>query len=329
MCFHAHSMMRSSSEKAIRSNPKAVVLFGPTAVGKTAMTENLFSKGFEIINADSIQVYRGLDIGSAKPDPELRKKIKHHLVDIRDPWEDYNSGEFCIDAISLIHEINSRGSIPLITGGTAYYFRQLMYLPAKTPQSDPWIRKSVKEEISAKGDEWAYSYLSEVDPASAMRINSHDMYRVSRAIEVYRQTGMPLSSFPVSDTIRDDVDFAAVGLRRPKAELDKRIAMRVDMMFDMGFYDEIKRLIREGAQPSWPSMEAIGYREFFEARENPESSLRSIKESIIRNSSRYAKRQMTFFQSFSDAVFFHPEDEEGIRRYIESKLGIQLCVSTS
>ena len=128
-----------------------MVLFGPTAVGKTALTEELFSKGFEIINADSVQVYRYLDIASAKPEKELMEKIPHHLVDIRFPWEQYNSGDFCKDAERLIKEINERGNIPLITGGTAYYFKQLLYGPSSTPESNPKTREEIQRTIEDIG----------------------------------------------------------------------------------------------------------------------------------------------------------------------------------
>ena len=149
---------------------KAIVLFGPTAVGKTGLTEELFSKGFEIINADSVQVYRYLDIASAKPEKELVEKIPHHCVDIRFPWEQYTSGDFCIDAERLIKEINSRGNIPLITGGTAYYFRQLVYGPSLTPPSSPITREKVQREIDEKGMDWAYETLEKIDSVSASRI---------------------------------------------------------------------------------------------------------------------------------------------------------------
>ena len=229
---------------------KAIVLFGPTAVGKTGLTEELFSKGFEIINADSVQVYRYLDIASAKPEKELVEKIPHHCVDIRFPWEQYTSGDFCIDAERLIREINSRGNIPLITGGTAYYFRQLVYGPSLTPPSSPITREKVQREIDEKGMDWAYETLENIDSVSASRIGRSDRYRLSRAVEVYRDTGRPLSSFPVSDTLRSDIDFILIGLVRPKEELEERIRLRVDIMFRSGAEEEIEKLIALGSDSS-------------------------------------------------------------------------------
>ncbi|MGN1179339.1 MAG: tRNA (adenosine(37)-N6)-dimethylallyltransferase MiaA, partial [Candidatus Ornithospirochaeta sp.] len=227
-------MRRKTSEN------RAVVLFGPTAVGKTALTEELFSKGFEIINADSVQVYRFLDIASAKPEKELVEKIPHHLVDIRFPWEQYNSGDFCKDAERLIKEINERGNIPLITGGTAYYFKQLLYGPSSTPESNPKTREEIQRTIDDIGLDKAYEMLMSLDMEAAKKIDKNDRYRISRALEVIKDTGRPLSSFPVSDTLREDIDFVIIGLKREKKELEERIRKRVDIMFDSGAVREMK-----------------------------------------------------------------------------------------
>ena len=299
--------------------PKAVLLFGPTAVGKTALTERLFSRGFEIVNADSVQVYRGLDIGSAKPSEALQHLIPHHLIDIRDPWEEYSVGDFVMDADAAIADISSRGRIALVTGGTAYYFRHLLYGAPRTPKADPAIRKEVEEEMAEKGIRWAHAYLESIDPVSAGRISENDAYRISRAIEVYRISGRPLSSFALSEKERDDVDFIVIGLARDRAELDERIRARVDIMFEEGLYDEVRRLMRDGAKASWPAMEGIGYREFFDAAESGEPTLSTIRDDIIRSSIRYAKRQMTFFSSFSTCRFFHPDDIGSIASYLRSR----------
>lgn len=294
------------------SKPKAVVLFGPTAVGKTAMTENVFSEGFEIINADSVQVYKYLDIGSAKPEKTLQEKIPHHLVDIRDPREQYTAGDFSRDAESLIYDINSRGKMPLITGGTAYYFRQLLYGPSKTPAADLSIREKVKKLIDENGGEWAFSELERVDEKASKKIYKNDLYRISRALEVYYQTGRPLSSFEVSDDYRDDIDFLVICLVRDKKILDERIEKRVDIMFEQGLYEEMRNLISMGADLSWPGMQGIGYKEFLTALESGETSIQSIKKDIVKNSKQYAKRQMTFFKSFKDVCFVDPDDVDRV-----------------
>lgn len=296
-----------------------MVLFGPTAVGKTALTEELFSKGFEIINADSVQVYRFLDIASAKPEKELVEKIPHHLVDIRFPWEQYNSGDFCKDAERLIKEINERGNIPLITGGTAYYFKQLLYGPSSTPESNPKTREEIQRTIDDIGLDKAYEMLMSLDMEAAKKIDKNDRYRISRALEVIKDTGRPLSSFPVSDTLREDIDFVIIGLKREKKELEDRIRKRVDMMFDSGAVREMKTLLSMGADLSWPGMQGIGYREWFNAIESGEVNISIIKDMIIRSSIKYAKRQMTFFSSFSDTLWFSPNDIEKIKEYLKER----------
>ena len=296
-----------------------MVLFGPTAVGKTALTEELFSKGFEIINADSVQVYRYLDIASAKPEKELVEKIPHHLVDIRFPWEQYNSGDFCKDAERLIKEINERGNIPLITGGTAYYFKQLLYGPSSTPESNPKTREEIQRTIDDIGLDKAYEMLMSLDMEAAKKIDKNDRYRISRALEVIKDTGRPLSSFPVSDTLREDIDFVIIGLKREKKELEERIRKRVDIMFDSGAVREMKALLSMGADLSWPGMQGIGYREWFDAMESGEVNISIIKDMIIRSSIKYAKRQMTFFSSFSDTLWISPNDIEKIKGYLEER----------
>ena len=296
-----------------------MVLFGPTAVGKTGLTEELFSSSFEIINADSVQVYKGLDIASAKPDKELMEKIPHHLVDIRFPWEQYTSGDFCNDAEALIKDINDRGRIPLITGGTAYYFKQLLYGPSLTPLSNSKTREAIQKEIDEIGLEEAYKKLQRLDPKAAEKIGGNDRYRISRALEVIKDTSRPLSSFPVSDTIREDVDFIVIGLKRDKKELDERIKKRVDIMFSMGAVEEIKHLLLSGAQKEWPGMQGIGYREWFDALESGECSITTIKNMIVSSSIKYARRQMTFFSQFDTARWFNPENSDEIKTYLKER----------
>ncbi len=304
----------------MKTKPKAIALFGPTAVGKTALTEVLFSSGYEIINCDSVQVYKGLDIGSAKPEKELQKKIVHHLLDIREPHQQYTVGDFLNDAEALVKEINERGKIPILTGGTAYYFKQFIYGQAKTPAVDINIREKVRDLIAQNGNQWAYSELRKVDFISYERINKNDIYRLSRALEVFYQTGKPLSSFPLGSEIREDIDFLIIGLSREKKILDERIDFRVEQMFNDGLYGEVKGLIANGADATMPAMKAIGYKEFFVAKESGEMNISEIKALIAKNSRQYAKRQMTFFRSFKDALFFSPDDVQAIDSAVKNFL---------
>lgn len=303
---------RSNTQKV---SDKLIALFGPTASGKTRLTEELFSTGFEIINTDSVQVYKGLDIASAKPDEKIMEKIPHHLVNILEPYQQFNSGTFCTMAEEEMKKITARGNIPLITGGTAYYFRQLLYGAASTPKADEEVRAKVNELLEEKGKDWLYSYLEEIDPSSARRINKNDVYRISRAVEVYLTSGKKLSSYKISSTLRSDYDILIIALKRERSELIKRIEARVDEMFSSGLTDEIERLKSMGADLSWPAMNSIGYKEFFLY-----DDLKTIREKIIIATRQYAKRQMTFFRSFKDAIWLDADDINQISKTVESFL---------
>ncbi len=288
------------------TNNKAIVLLGPTAVGKTELTE-ILGKDSEIINADSIQVYRYFDIASAKPSLDLQKRIKHHLVDILDPREQFTSGDFSKKAEELIKTINSKGKIPIIAGGTGFYLKELLYGASEAPRSDSHIREKVQKELSTLGKEALYEKLVKTDPVAALKINLNDTYRVTRALEVYYQTGRPLSSFNVSNSLRDDISFLIIYLYRDKAELEDRIEKRVDLMFKSGLIGEIKVLFEMGADSSWPAMQAIGYKEFIGYKDDGEISLKGLRDKIVLSSRQYAKRQITFFNSFKEALKFHPD----------------------
>ena len=320
-----------SSEKI--TGHKAIFLFGPTAVGKTRLLSDFFSGTGEVVNADSVQVYRYLNIGSAKAGPEITSRIPHHLIDILDPWENYNVADFIRLADKACGEIWERGKIPVVSGGTAFYFKHFMYGLSEAPQSDPETRSRVALFIRDRGLDKAYEYLQTVDPVSAGRINPNDSYRISRAIEVYRASGRPLSDFALPTEPRNGMDILSIGLTREKEELRERIRMRVDIMFEEGIVDEIRRLLAFGAIPSWQSMQGIGYREFMDAvyRGDRESSIEAldsltevqldeIKEKICMNSIHYAKRQMTFFRSFADVNWINPDDTGALRELLDGFL---------
>ncbi len=307
-----------------QSNNKSVFLFGPTAVGKTGLLCSFFSSSFEVVNADSVQVYRGLDIGSAKASEDEQRIIPHHLIDILSPWENYSVADFIRLGDEACLKIREKGKLPVISGGTAFYFKHFIYGLSQAPQSDEETRREVKEWMEEVGKEESYRFLKTVDPVSAQRININDTYRVSRAIEVYKTSGKPLSSFALPDKPRDGVEPLVIGLKRDKKELDERIRLRVKIMFEQGLVDEVDRLQKEGADISWQSMQAIGYREFLShpsgkrAKELSKAELEEISEQISMNSIHYAKRQMTFFRSFSDVHWMNPEDEAGIARLVKS-----------
>ena len=315
-------------------NNKAVFLFGPTAVGKTRLLFDFFSTIGEVVNADSVQVYRGLDIGSAKADNTITERIPHHLIDILDPWESYNVADFIRLADQACADIWSRGKLPVISGGTAFYFKHFMYGLSDAPQSDPETRAAVQLFIKDQGLKKAHDYLKIVDPVSAERINENDSYRISRAIEVYRTSGKPLSSFALPAKPRNDMQILSIGLMRDKEELKSRIRERVDIMFGQGLVDEMRKLLGMGAVPSWQSMQGIGYSEFMDVLFDPvygdqlktideltSDDMASIKEKIVSDSVHYAKRQMTFFRSFADVKWIDAEDTDALGKELDSFLG--------
>lgn len=283
---------------------------------------SLFASGYEVVNADSVQVYRKLDIGSAKASASEQQKIKHHLIDILDPWENYNVADFINLADKACEEIRQRGNIPVLSGGTAYYFKHFLFGLSNAPSADPDVRKEVAEWIEKVGLSEAHAYLMSVDPVSGERINPNDSYRISRAIEVYKTSGKPLSSFAVPTAYRNGMDVLIIGLKRDKEELRKRIQQRVDIMFEQGIVGEIKGLIDIGACSDWQSMQGIGYSEFIKAYEQAGSfdnlNFEEIKQQIVMDSIHYAKRQMTFFNSFAKVNWFEPEDVKRIKELLDT-----------
>ena len=296
---------------------KVILVFGPTAVGKTDMLESLFGTTGEVVSADSMQAYRGLDVGTAKPDKALQRRVTHHLIDIRDPDEQYNAGEFVAAADEVIEEIGSRGKLAVVSGGTPFYLRNFIYGLPKTPPSDPVIRAQITSEIRMNGIDTAYSQLFLVDPEAAEKISPRDLYRIERALEVYRTTGKKLSSFKVSHTRRKKFDMLLIGLDRQKEELDRRIEQRVGMMFEHGLVAEIGALILTGYGEDDPGMQGIGYREFFRMRKEGCLTLPGVREEIIRNTRKFAKRQRTFFKRFPSTEWFHPDETAAISETIE------------
>ncbi len=284
------------------------------------MIDNMDNDKVEIISADSLQVYRGLDIGTAKPTKEQLKEIPHHLINICHPGESFTVGMFVKMADCAVRSILSAGRLPVISGGTAYYIKHYITGLPRAPKADLAVRKKIKQLYLQQGIEYCIKKLQQVDPVSAARINDNDTYRILRALEVYEISGDPLSSFKVSESIRNDIDPVIIGLYREKAELHSRIDERVDKMFKQGLPDEIKSLVCSGAVPEWPGMKGIGYREFFSGAASGEYSYRDIAELIKKNSKAYAKRQLTFFKSLPGVIWLHPEtDKERINQLILNK----------
>ena len=304
-----------------------LILFGPTASGKTAILRKLFGNSLqaEIVSADSMQVYRGMDIGTAKPDAAERADLPHHLIDIRDPSEQFNVGDFVRLADEACHEIAGRGKLPVVSGGTGFYLKNFIFGLSEAPPSDAEIRKQLKQELSEKGAVALMEELAARDPVSAGRIHIYDEYRMLRAIEVYRCSGRPLSSFEANSPRtggaksgeRDgSFRFIVIGLSRPREELYRRINLRCEKMFRLGLPSEVQSLFEAGYTPDNPGLRAIGYREFFvEDAETPAGwrlsrDIDGVQALVAQNSRRYAKRQITFFAGIPDVNWIEAGDDD-------------------
>ena len=307
---------------------RVVCLFGPTASGKTALLTRLQA---EVISADSMQVYRHLDIGTAKPSVDERAAVPHHLIDIKNPDEQYHAGEFVTHAERLVTEITGRSRLPVVAGGTAFYIRNFVFGLPGTPQGSPQLRESLRARLSAEGASVLYEELQEVDPETAGRISPNDTYRILRGLEVYHASGHPLSSYRVPDTPRSDMDVTLIGIWREREELTARIDARVDAMMEAGLAREVEQVCRMGYGRDAPGLRGIGYEEFFELAGDAgcafsalePARLSRIAEEIKRNTRRYAKRQMTFFRHMErEGITIHwingeYELDEKIRRILK------------
>jgi tRNA dimethylallyltransferase len=290
-----------------------LLLFGPTASGKTEILEKLFAGSHplcraEVISADSMQVYRGMDIGTAKPPAGLLARLPHHLIGIRDIREQFNVGEFVRLADEAARNIARRGALPVVSGGAGFYLANFVLGLPESPPSDAGIRAALREELREKGAAALMEELAAGDSESAGRIHLHDEYRLLRALEVLRLSGRPLSGFsrpgfsgPDSRRFRPGYRFLLIALERPRAEVYRRIDERCEAMFRKGLPGEVRRLWEAGYGPGDPGMKAIGYREFF-VEDGPAGfrlaeDMETVKALVSRNSRRYAKRQLTFFAS--------------------------------
>lgn len=283
-----------------------LVIFAPTASGKTALTRELFSPAgshfilkAEVISADSQAVYKGMDIGTAKPEPSFCKEIPHHMIDLVTPDRQFSVSDFVERADILCRDIYQRGKLPLVCGGTGFYIRNFLFGLPSTPKSDEKIRNQLKERIEAEGNQALYEELVRIDPESAAKIHVNDAYRICRALEVFYTTGKKRSESQVSVKLRDIYDFCFIVLEPEREALFKRIRQRVDLMFDAGLRSEVQKLIKEGYTKESPGMKAIGYSEFFDQSLNGDQE--KIKEAIKHHSCKYAKKQYTYIRDIPES----------------------------
>ena len=287
----------------------AILLMGPTASGKTDLAISLCKRfPCDVISVDSALVYRGMDIGTAKPDAETLARTPHRLIDIRDPEESYSAGEFVRDACREMDEIFAKGRIPLLAGGTMMYFRALTGGIAELPAADDAIRASIDAEAAERGWPAMHEELQRVDPDAAARIKPNDRQRIQRALEVYRGSGRPLTDWQRNSApIRDDIHYLKVGLNiEPRSILHERIAARLDLMVDGGFVEEVKTLReRPGLSADCPAMRSVGYRQFWQFLDGT-CSLDEARRKALYATRQLAKRQITWLRSETDIFLTDP-----------------------
>ena len=286
---------------------KAVLLLGPTASGKSAVAMELARRfPVEIVSVDSAQVYRGLDVGTAKPTSGERENVPHHLIDIVEPTEAYSAGRFRADALRLVAEVNARGRVPLLAGGTMLYFQALVRGLADLPRADAGIRAEIDARAAAEGWPALHAELARVDPASAARLDPTDPQRIQRALEVFRLTGTPLSELQARES-RAPLPFEAVRIALEPGEravLHERIARRFRDMLARGLVDELEGLrARYRLDASLPSMRTVGYRQAWDTLEGAKPAA-TLEARGIAATRQLAKRQLTWLRSMDDLERF-------------------------
>lgn len=305
---------------------KLAAIVGPTAVGKTRIAIEVAKRlNAEIISCDSMQIYRGLNIGTAKATPEEQNGIVHHLIDVVEPDEDYSVARFQEQVKSIIQELNQKQRLPLLVGGTGLYYQALVddytFYPLESHQK---IRRQWNNLIKEKGLDYAYNYLQSIDPSYAATISPNDQKRIVRAIEVYQLTGQPFSALQTKS--QHAYNLAVVGLDLEREQLYHRINLRVEQMLAGGLIKEVTLLRDKGYNLNHNSMQALGYKEVFSYLEgflNEEEMIDQIK----RETRRYAKRQLTWFRKDPRIHWINPGEYsnetmllENISLYIEGTL---------
>ncbi len=295
----ALSVQEQLVSQAQFSSKKVIVLAGPTGSGKTAISLDLAEKlGAEIISADSMQVYRGMDIGTAKATPEEQARVPHHLIDIRDISEPLNVKDFYEEAMYAIRDILLRGRTPIVVGGTGFYIHALLYGPPQGPACDPEVRAMLKDEEERFGIELLYDKLTKIDPDYAKTVSAKDRHKILRALEIIEISGRRVSSFAKPKEIKSFFDFRPWFIYWPREILYKRLEQRCDDMLRYGLLEEVVRLDRAGIRLNNTASQAIGYRQtldFLDTARTPADYEEYVRQ--LKMASRHlAKRQFTWFR---------------------------------
>jgi tRNA dimethylallyltransferase len=298
--------------------PRLICIVGPTGVGKTGMALELASRwGGEIVSADSMQVYRHMDIGTAKPTPDERSRIPHHLIDVADPDDPFDASRYIEMANGVIARLHREGKPVFVVGGTGLYIRVLLGGLIDGPGADEDMRRQLKEEMKKFGKEHLHKMLKAKDEKAAAQIHPNDGVRIIRALEVLELTGRSIVEYQQEHGFQEaPYEAVKIGLRMERDKLNDRIDRRTDRMIADGFVDEVRRLLDMGYDPSLKPMQSLGYRHlvpFLAGRKNLEEAVSMIKRDIR----LYSKRQMTWFIADKDIVWFDPGDVEGVAAQIE------------
>lgn len=300
------------------AKPLALLLMGPTASGKTELALELAKDlGGEIVSVDSALVYRGLDIGTAKPSLEIRAQIPHHLIDVLDPAENYSAGRFAREANGAIEAILARGKLPILVGGTMLYFRALLYGMAPLPEANPKLRQEIDVQAEKLGWPALHARLAEIDPKAALSISPNDSQRIQRALEVYWLTGRPISSFwqnlprtNVRGTPQKALPFRPFKIvicPRDRALLHHRIEQRFSAMLEQGLVEEVARLYRRGdLHPDLPAIRSVGYRQVWGYLAG-EYDFATMVHKAICATRQLAKRQLTWLKREQDALWLEAD----------------------
>ncbi len=298
---------------------KLLVICGPTASGKTALAVACAKAlGGEVVSADAFLVYRGLDIGTAKPTEEEREGIPHHLIDVADPQESFSVSEYGSLALAAVEHIFGRGKVPVLCGGTGFYLNAVLFSHAYgNAPAQPELREKYREILEREGTLSLHERLAAVDPESAALLHPNDVKRVVRALEIYETTGKKKSE--QNDGVTPRFPYTAVSVDYPRDELYARIDARVDAMMERGLVEEVKGLLARGVPASAQSMQAIGYKETVEFLKNG-GNLSTLSDIIQKNTRNYAKRQLTFFKRTRGLIRLEPKPlgalcEEVLSRY--------------
>ena len=290
-----------------QSKPKAIIICGPTGIGKTSFAIQLarLFQG-EIIGADSMQIYRHMDIGTAKPTPAERSMVPHHMVDIVEPDEPFDAETYATLSFSLVMALQARLVLPLVVGGTGLYIKALIHGLFDARPGDEGIRMRLKQKAEKEGTEALFERLKQVDPVTAQKLHVNDSYRIIRALEVYETAGIPISDYQQRHRFQESrLTTLKFGLHSERERLYQRIDHRVDMMIQAGLLDEVRRLREAGYSGALKSMQSIGYRhmcDFLDGHLDWAEAVRTLK----RDTRRYAKRQMTWFKTDREIVWVDP-----------------------